>query len=152
MPSVGTILREAISLRSALRVELPQIKAWLEARKTRNQFDPAIFNYPTLEVIAATNGAEKPHVYLPVQKAAVLESVAVNPESTPTEVAHALVMAERAAEYSAHASGCREIYFLASDQNTAAGAKHLGFEEMDMKVYRKRLGGPEPNGGLDDAQ
>jgi len=76
----------------------------------------------------------------------MLESVAVNPESSPHEVAHALVLAVKAIEYQAHRAGQREVYFLASDANTAKGAEHLGYAEVDMKVYRKRLGGAEPNG------
>ena len=139
MPSVGKILREAISLRSATLEDVPQITAWLESRKSRNQFDPEILKYPSLEVVAAhTNGTV--FVYLPVQSVAMLESVAVNPESSPHEIAHALVLAVKAIEYQAHRAGQREAYFLASDANTAKGAEHLGFEEVEMKVFRKRLG------------
>ena len=48
MPSVGKILREPISVRAATKEDLPQMKAWLEARKGRNQFDEADFEISEL--------------------------------------------------------------------------------------------------------
>jgi N-acetylglutamate synthase-like GNAT family acetyltransferase len=150
MPSVGKILREEISLRSATPEDVPKLTEWLEARKTRNQFDPAILKYPSLEVVAChTNGTT--HAFVPTQTVTMLESVGTNPESSSQQVAHSLVLAVKAIEFMAHRSGQRELYFLASDTNTAKGAEHLGFEELDMKVFRKRLGGGT-NGESHDAQ
>jgi len=104
MPSLGATLRSEISLRKDDPVEEPQIRKWLEARKSRNAFDPAILDYPASEIFAART-YETTHAYLPVQQVAMLESVGTNPTSTTQEVAHSLVLLVNGVELIAQRGG-----------------------------------------------
>ena len=137
--SIGTELRNPIELRLADKDKEP-VTAWLEANSARNEFDSAVLDYPATKVLAATNGNGRVLAYMPLQGTAMLESIGANPEATPMEVAAGIVEMVKGAALMAHAAGYRELYFLATDDNTAEGSKRLGFEELPFRVFRKRLG------------
>lgn len=118
--------------------EKEPVKEWLAANSERNGFDPAVLDYPIMKVLAShTNGTT--HTYMPVQGVGMLESIGVNPESTPLEAATGIMESVKVAVVIAQGERYKELYFLASDDTTAEGAKRLGFEELPYKVYRRRI-------------
>lgn len=117
-------------------------KEWLKANETRNGFDPQVLDYPCTKILAAhTNGTV--FAYMPVQSVPVLESIGPNPEASPLAVATAVMEMTKGAALMGHGAGMREMFFLGSDENTAAAAKGLGFEDLTEKfgyhVFRARL-------------
>jgi len=136
--SIGEQIRNRVDVRLADPETEPVID-WCQANSQRNAFDRDVLTYPSTKVLAAhTNGTV--YAYMPVQGAAMLESIGPNPDASPLQVASGVMEMCKGAALMAYANGMRELYFLASDDVTAAGAEKLGFEEMKFKVYRKRLG------------
>lgn len=135
--SIGEQLRNPIWVRFADKAKEP-VQQWLEANKARNSFDAAVLDYPATRVLAAHNNGTT-YTYMPVQQTAMLESIGINPQATPTQVAASVLEMTKAAATLAHAAGFREIFFLVSDENTAQGAKLMGFEDCPFRVMRKRL-------------
>lgn len=136
--SIGSELRNSIEPRLADKDKEP-VAAWCEANSSRNEFDDEVLNYPTTKILSATNGNGRVLAYMPVQFAAMLESIGPNPEATPMEVAAGIVEMVKGAAMLAYSYGCRELYFLATDDATAEGSKKLGFEELPYRIFRKRL-------------
>src|SRR6266446_7645645 len=111
------------------------VKDWLAANSARNGFDPAILSYPAMKVLAShVNGTTL--TYMPVQGVAVLESIGVNPEAKPLEIATGVKETVKAAVVLAQANGFKELYFLGSDETTEAGALRMGFEPLPYRVFR----------------
>lgn len=135
-----SVERNLVMVRFAEKDE--PVKQWLEANAGRNGFDPEVLDYPCTKVLAAhTNGTV--YAYMPVQSVAVLESIGPNPDAKPLDVATAVMEMTKGAALMGHGAGMREMYFLASDDVTALGAKRLGFEDLTEKfgyhVFRARL-------------
>ena len=132
--SVGQQVRDQVWVRFADPEKEP-VREWAE-RNNRNGFDPEVLTYPSTKVLASQkNGTVQ--LYLQVQGTAMQESIAPNPASGASP--EAILEAVKAAMTLSHGAGFRELYFLASDENTAEGSKLLGFEELPYKVYRRRL-------------
>lgn len=114
------------------------VKEWLQANSERNRFDPAVLDYPVMKVLAShCNGTT--YTYMPVQGVAVLESIGVNPDATPLQIATGVMESVKASVMLAQMSGYREIWFPASDEVTARGAETMGFEKMPYTLYRKKI-------------
>ena len=135
--SIGTQLRQVIDVRLA-DPDIEPVIDWCQANSERNAFDRDVLTYPATKVLAAHDNGTV-FCYLPVQGAAVFESVGPNPDATPLQVAASLVEMVKGGCLMAYANGMREAYFLSSDEITGEGAKKLGFEELPYTVYRKRL-------------
>jgi len=114
------------------------VEDWCQANADRNAFDKGVLGYPATSVLAAHNNGTV-YIYMPVQGAAILESIGKNPESTSIQVTEGVMACVKAAALTAYAAGMRELYFLASDKTTAEGAELMGFESLPYQVYRKRL-------------
>lgn len=135
--SVGSDMRHSILVRKADPEKEP-VRDWLERNHERNGFDPEIFSYPSLCVLASyRNGSV--FTYLPVQTVAMLESVGVSPEASGNEVASGLMESVKATALLAHNQGIRELYYLSTDETVDVGAKAMGFELLPHKVFRMRL-------------
>lgn len=134
--SIGEQLKNQILVRWAEPGE--PVREWLEANSERNAFDPGILSYPALKVFAAQN-CTKVHSYIPIHQPTMIESIGVNPESTPLEKANAVMETVKVIASLTHQAGQREIYFLASDETTAKGAELMGFSEIPFRVFRRRL-------------
>lgn len=106
---------------------------WLERVP---DFDKGIMDYPTLRMLCSYNG--EPVGYLPIQKAVVLESLAVK---TGDDLLAAQAMRDlvKGAELSASSDGIREIYFVGTSQSVIDIAKKNGFEELPWPVLRLKL-------------
>jgi hypothetical protein len=118
--------------------KMEPVKEWITANSERNAFDPAILDYPAMKVLAShCNGTT--YTYMPVQAVAVLESIGVNPEAKPLEIATGVMESVKSAVVLAQANGYRELWFLGSDETTARGAETMGFEPLPYRVFRKRI-------------
>ena len=135
--SIGEQIRNQVWVRLA-DSDIEPVIDWCQANQERNAFDRDVLTYPATKVLAAHNG-EKVFAYMPVQGAAMLESIGPNPDATPLEVSSALFEMVQGAALMAHANGMREMYFLSSDEVTSRGAEKMGFVELPYRVYRKRL-------------
>jgi len=135
--SIGTQLRHPIWVRFADPEKEP-VADWCQANQERNKFDQSVLGYPATKVLAAHNNGTV-YAYMPIQVTAMLESIGTNPDSTPLEQAAAIMEMVKASATLAYGAGYRELYYLSSDPITDDGAKKLGFEEVPVKVFRKRL-------------
>lgn len=135
--SIGSQIKNPIWVRFADRFEEP-VHEWLTANKERNGYNPEVLDYPATRILAAHNNGTT-YAYMPIQQTAMLESIGTNPQASVMEIAGSVLEMTKAAATLAHAAGFREMYFLVSDENTAKGAKLMGFEEVPMKVMRKKL-------------
>ena len=135
--SIGNELRNPVMVRLA-DPDIEPVIDWCQANSERNAFDRDVLTYPSTKVLAAHNNGTV-YAYLPIQGTAMLESIGPNPEATPMQIAQGVMEMTKGAALLAYSAGYRELYFLASDENTAIGAKLMGFEELSFKVYRKRL-------------
>ena len=114
------------------------VREWCERNSTRNAFDEKILDYPTTKVLAAhSNGTV--YAYMPVQGTAMIESIGLNVDVRPLEQATAVMELTKGAALLASNASCKELYFLASDEITAEGAKRMGFSELPYRVFRMRL-------------
>ena len=135
--SIGEQLRNPVMVRLA-DPEVEPVIDWCQANSERNSFDRDVLTYPATKVLAAHDNGTV-FAYMPVQGTAMLESIGPNPSASPLQVARGIMEMVKGAALLAYGAGYRELYFLASDDVTAEGAKKLGFEELPFKVYRKRL-------------
>jgi hypothetical protein len=135
--SIGTELKNLVMVRLADAGKEPVIE-WCEANSARNSFDKSVLGYPATKTLAAHNNGTV-YAYMPIQGTAMLESIGPNPAATPLEIANGVMEMVKAAATLAYTAGYRELYFLASDETTAQGAKLMGFECLPYKVYRRRL-------------
>lgn len=135
--SIGAELKNPIMVRLA-EPDTEPVVDWCQANSERNAFDRDVLTYPSTKVLAAHNNGTV-YAYLPIQLATMLESIGPNPEATPLEVATGIVEMVKGAALLAYGAGCRELYFLASDDLTAEGAKKMGFHEVPFKLFKKNL-------------
>jgi hypothetical protein len=103
-----------------------------------NLLDPAVLTYPATEVLKAYN-SEKNILYLPLQFTYILESLGLNPEASPGEVASGLRALMQVIAFEAKCRGMGELYFGCKDEKTIAFAEHHGFEEVPFRMFRLKL-------------
>lgn len=128
-----------MNIRTAKPEDAENILRWGEEQKDINLFDPDVLLYPTTDVGCAENG--KPIVYLPVQLAAVLESIVFNPAASERERSIALYKLVGAVLENAARSGVREAYFACKSEPMVKFAERLGFEALpkEWTIMRVRL-------------
>ncbi len=125
-----------IWVRPATQDDLPKLQNWI-TENPRNEFDPDVFTYPETTVLCAHHG--EPVLYLPIQIAAILESLAPNPDASPLELAEALKNLLVTVGCLAKSRGIHELYFLSTDPAVDKIALNHGFEELPYKVLRIKL-------------
>jgi len=130
-----------IWIRPALKSDAPLYAEYAAANSARSLFDMNVLTYPNTSVYVAHSG--DPVMFLPVQMAAVLESLAPKPGLPRSEQARALAEIVTSVVYDASRQGVREIYFLSADAPTIEFAKRHGFEEVRHTVLRLKLGAIE---------
>ena len=130
-------MSEQLKLKFAATEDAKMILAWLHLNG-RNGFDGSILEYPTVQYLCAYGDAG-PVVYLPTQKAVVLESVARKPGLDAVTCAQALRDLVKGAELEASSRGIRELYFIGSDPDVMAMAEKHGFERIEYPVLRMKL-------------
>src|SRR5262249_25733822 len=127
-----------LKLRFAKPDESGRVVEWLNANRV-NSFDPAILNYPTLQVLCSYG--DDVAGYLPFHKTLMLESIAMNPAITNGNKAQALRDMTKAATLIADANKIREVYFVGGNAGVGEMAIHNGhcFEELPYRVFRMKL-------------
>ena len=128
---------EQLKLRWASQNEAQTITEWLTANKA-NDYDPAITEYPTLKIMCSY-GSMGPVMYLPSQRAIVLESIGPKPGIDAVTAAQALRDLVKGMTLDASGSGIREIYFIASTDDVKGMALKHGFELIESPVLRMKL-------------
>lgn len=109
---------------------------WLNANKEHNDFDPAVMDYPSMELYVAPE--ENPIACLPIHTAAVLESIGFKQEQNTKDRLTAALELFVQARLRADQVGIKEVIYLSSDERTDEYAvKILGFRPV--KAYRKVL-------------
>ena len=109
---------------------------WLEANEERGQPDDNSRNAAT--VLEAVNKSDT-ICYMPVVPVIMLESLAPKPGVTAFEMTHALKALVHAAGVLAAINGARELVFWGTDEATCKVAEYVGFERVNMPMYRMRL-------------
>ena len=127
-------------IRKAKPEDAQNILEWGLAQQEKNELDVNCLLYPSTEVLCAENGQAV--AYLPVQLAAMLESVIVNPNVDRFYQNQALYYLVSRILEDAAKQGIREAYFLGTDEEISKLAEKVGFKELPWKVFRIRLRGP----------
>jgi hypothetical protein len=117
--------------------DVPLLDQWLQDTP-RNLADRSVFFYPHTTVNVAFKNDRK-LAFMPVQLAAVLESLAINPANTERETALALAELTKAVVMQSRERGVKEIYFVCKDESTAEFAKRQLFEELPYRTFRLKI-------------
>ena len=117
--------------------DVNELDQWLTAT-ANNLADRDVFFYPHSTVNVAFSGAKK-LAFMPVQLAAVLESLAINPANSERETAKALAELTKAIVLQSRERGVKEIYFVCKDESTAEFAKRQLFEELPYRTFRLKI-------------
>jgi N-acetylglutamate synthase-like GNAT family acetyltransferase len=110
---------------------------WSARNLARNQFDLDILNYRQTVILCAHDG--KPLLFMPVQLAIMLESLAPRPESSDLQRAAAIKELIHAIVLLAKSAGMGELYFVSKDQDIIDLAQRHGFEEAPGTVLRLKV-------------
>jgi hypothetical protein len=110
---------------------------WLEANEERNHADDNDRNAAT--VMEAVSGRDDTICYMPVIPVIMLGALAPKPGATPFEMTHALKAMVAATAMLAAANGARELVFWGTNEATAKVAQYVGFEKVEMPLWRLRL-------------
>jgi hypothetical protein len=129
--------------------ELQQLMKW-GAEGEDNFLDPSVVFYPSTMNLRATQGKDTV-MYMPVQTAFVLESLAINPEARKHEITVALREMVISLRLIAQQRGIGEIYFLGTNDKTNEFAKAHGFEELPWRAYRMKTFDEELYGDIQTA-
>lgn len=124
--------------------EKEPVREWCQANSDRNSFNEQVLSYPVMKVLAShSNGTT--FTYMPIQAVAMLESIGINPEAQPLEVATGVMESVKSAVVLAQSAGYKELYFLESDGVTSEGARRMGFEQVGRNVTQlnEETGEPE---------
>jgi len=110
---------------------------WSARNLSHNQFDPDVLSYPQTTVLCAED--EQPEMFMPVQLAVVLESLAPRPDATPLKRAAAIRRLVFTVAELAKKIGVGELYFVSKDQDIIDMALRHGFEKAPGTVLRLKL-------------
>jgi hypothetical protein len=112
----------------------PTAREWLDAVP---EFDARVLSYPSTSMLCSYNS--HPVGFLPIQKAVILESLAMDPNASDLMKSKAMSDLCKGAGLAASADGIREIYFMATDESMVKVAEKRRFERIKWPVFRVRL-------------
>jgi hypothetical protein len=127
-----------VYVRPALPEEVQTYFGWAIENEDKNEFDPAVALFSSSTTWCAYD-KDGPLAYQTLQQPIMLESLALRPGLSSAQTACCLRELTQNAITLAHVRGSGEIYFLASDTDTAEFASNHIFEEVPMKIYRTKL-------------
>ena len=113
--------------------EVAQFIDWVWKARDINCFDMDVMKYPRTVVVSADDN-DGALLYMPIQPALMLESLAPRPGVSPRKEAMALWKIGETLEQISKHTGIQEQYFLCKDDRVANLCARHGFEEM--KGYR----------------
>lgn len=105
--------------------------------KAISALDPSVFSYPATQILVAES--DKPILFMPVQTTYMLESLGPTVEASDLEIAAALKQMTQVIHWEACKAGIGEYYMLCSHQRTQDFAQMHGYEEVLMKIYRRKV-------------
>ena len=126
-----------VFVRPAKQNDRKQYCEWALATQN-NGLDPTTLTYPSTVMKVAFN-KDGPLVFLPLQKTVHMESLAVRPGASETEVAAALGALLQDAVSTAIQEGIGEIWFEGTEPTVPKLARKRGFEVVPYTVYRLRI-------------
>jgi len=131
-------MKQNIKVEPMALADAPEMADWMAKLAHRNNLDADVLGYRATTVMKASNG--KALVYVPVQTVYMWESLALNPEASPLEIASALRALFTVVEYEGRKAGHGEQYFLCADEETCKFAEHQGLEKIEgLTLYRRKL-------------
>ncbi len=126
-----------VFVRLAREADREKFARWSVSTK-KNLCDSAVLGYANTLVYCAYD-SKGPIVYVPVQKPAMMEALAINPAADPVDVAVALKELTQAIVTQCHMDGTGEILFLCEEETTQKFAEHQLFERVPWNLYRIKL-------------
>jgi hypothetical protein len=126
-----------VFVRQAKKEDRKKYCEWALATEN-NGLDPTVLTYPSTVIKVAFN-KDGPLVFLPLQKPIHMESLAVKPGSSESEVAAALMVLLQDVVSDAMREGVGEIWFEGTEPTVPKLAKRRGFEVVPYTVYRLRI-------------
>lgn len=124
---------DTIFVEHALKAEIDDVVKW----GLENYLDIDVLGYPTTKVLKGVS-KNKNVLFMPIQLAYILESLALNPGATKHEITVALRQIVSQLRFNAKEAGIGEIYFLGSNEHTNEFASKHDFIELPWKVYRMK--------------
>lgn len=126
-----------IFVRPALEKDREQFAQWSNGTKDNLcDSDPVSYKNTVVWCAYDSNG---PIVYVPVQKPAMMEALAINPKADPMDVAVALKELVQNLVSQCHIEGTGEIYFFCKEESTQRFAEKQAFEKLPWNAYRIKL-------------
>jgi N-acetylglutamate synthase-like GNAT family acetyltransferase len=119
-----------------VKEEYEQFLLWFRST-INNLYDEDILQYPATQVLVAHN--DKTIMFLPFQQTVMLESLAIDPEASPKDVAVSLYALIDAVRLKCAESGIGELYFLCKDESTSKFAERHGFTRLEYPIFRMKL-------------
>src|SRR6185369_13931888 len=120
-----------MKIRRASWFDAVNLIRWLLGGAEKNALDPMMLNWTTdeLKVFVAEN-ERGVHAMVPAHNSVTLESLALNPESTPAEKLQAVSEAVKAIAFEARGARVKQMNFISSDERTDESAmRQLGFSK-----------------------
>jgi hypothetical protein len=130
-------MRDRVFVRPAKAEDVEKFYTW-SVETENNEFDPEIAKAQSTITLCAYD-KQGPLVYMPLQQPFFLESAAIRPGASASEIAVAFRALIEAAVTQAHIQQRAEIYFLGSEEGTDKLAQNQLFEHVDMPVYRLKI-------------
>lgn len=130
-------MRNHIYVRPARREDCDLFLEWSRTNPA-NGFDPEVAKYPSTITWCAYD-RHGPVAFMPMQVPLMMESLAVRPGASKSDVAIALKELTQQFVTQAHIRGAGEIYYLGTDDGTDALAANQIFEKLPYSVYRVRV-------------
>lgn len=117
--------------------EVKKAEESFKSVKAINALDGDVFTYPATQILVAES--DKPILFMPVQTTYMMESLGPTVEASDLEIASALKQMTQVLHWEAHKAGIGEFYFLCSHERTQKFAQMHDYEEVPMKIYRRKV-------------
>ena len=124
-----------VFVRLAREADREKLAQWSVSTK-KNLCDSAVLSYANTLVYCAYD-SKGPIVYVPVQKPAMMEALAINPEADPVDVAVALKELTQAIVTQCHMDGTGETYFFCTEETTQKYAERQAFTKLPCGAPEK---------------
>lgn len=130
-------MRNHLYVRPATVADADQFTEWSRATPD-NAFDPEVAAYPST-ITWCVYDRFGPLMFMPMQRPLMMESAAIRPGASKSEIAAAFKELTQQFVTQAHITGAGEIYFLGSEAGTDFLATNQLFEKLPYSVYRLKV-------------
>lgn len=129
-------MRSRIFVRPARAEDAETFLQW-SCSTENNEFDPEVPKCPSTITLCAYDKSG-PLVYLPLAQPFVMESLAVRPGASISDITKGIKELTHAAVTQAHILGKQEILFLGTHEGTNNLSEQI-FERLPYSVYRLKI-------------